>query len=66
MISAYQKLLGKFTKVLGIGKTPPPPCWGKFPDNSVILIITVLFILPTLMIKTAIYNVGEPEYLGAK
>ena len=29
MILAYQKYLGKFTKVLGIEKTPPPP-WEKF------------------------------------
>ena len=31
---AYKKILGKFTKVLGFGKTPPP-CWEKFPNNIV-------------------------------
>ena len=31
---AYKKILGKFTKVLGFGKTPPP-CWEKFPNNVV-------------------------------
>ena len=31
----YKKILGKFTKVLGFGKTPPPPCWEKFPNNIV-------------------------------
>ena len=25
----------QITKVLGIGKTPPPPCWEKFPNNPV-------------------------------
>ena len=25
----------KITKVLGIGKTPPPLCWEKFPNNPV-------------------------------
>ena len=29
-----QKILDQFTKVLGIGKTPPP-CWEKFPNNPV-------------------------------
>ena len=28
---AYQKGLGKFTKVLGIEKTPLPPVLGKIP-----------------------------------
>ena len=31
---AYKKILGKFTKVLGFGKTPPQ-CWEKFPNNIV-------------------------------
>ena len=31
---AYKKILGKFTKVLGFGKTPPP-CWESFPNNIV-------------------------------
>ena len=31
---AYKKILGKFTQVLGFGKTPPP-CWEKFPNNIV-------------------------------
>ena len=31
---AYKKILGKFTKVLGFGKTPPP-CWEKFPNDIV-------------------------------
>ena len=31
---AYKKILGKFTKVLGFGKTPPP-CWENFPNNVV-------------------------------
>ena len=31
---AYKKILGKFTKVLGFGKSPPP-CWEKFPNNIV-------------------------------
>ena len=31
---AYKKTLGQFTKVLGIGKTPP--IWEKFPNNPVI------------------------------
>ena len=31
---AYKKILGKFTKVLGFGKTPPP-CWENFPNNIV-------------------------------
>ena len=30
-------LFFKFTKVLGIGKTPPP-CWEKFPNNIVFFI----------------------------
>ena len=34
---AYKKILGKFTKVLGFGKTPPP-CWEKFPNNIVFLV----------------------------
>ena len=25
----------RITKVLGIGKTPPPPMLGKFPNNPV-------------------------------
>ena len=32
---AYKKILGKFTKVLGFGKTPPSPCWEKFPNDIV-------------------------------
>ena len=32
---ACQKWLGNFTKVLGIGVTPPPPFWEKFPKNTV-------------------------------
>ena len=32
---AWKKTLGQFTKVLGIGKTPPP-LWEKFPNNPVI------------------------------
>ena len=35
MILAYQKTLGKLTKVLGFEKTPPPPLWEKFPKNPV-------------------------------
>ena len=31
---AYKKILGKFTKVLGFGKTPPP-CGEKFPNDIV-------------------------------
>ena len=31
---AHKKILGQFTKVLGIGKTPP--IWEKFPNNPVI------------------------------
>ena len=31
---ACKKILGKFTKVLGFGKTPPP-CWENFPNNIV-------------------------------
>ena len=31
---AYKKILGKFTKVLGFGKSPPP-CWERFPNNIV-------------------------------
>ena len=34
---AYKKILGKFTKVLGFGKTPPP-CWEKFPNNIVFFV----------------------------
>ena len=33
---AYKNILGKFTKVLGFGKTPPP-CWEKFPNNIIFL-----------------------------
>ena len=33
MILAYKKTLGKFTKVLGFEKTPPPPL-GKIPKKS--------------------------------
>ena len=36
MILAYKKTLGKFTKVLGFEKTPPPPL-GKIPKNPVFL-----------------------------
>ena len=32
---AYKKILGKFTKVLGFGKSPPQPSWEKFPNNIV-------------------------------
>ena len=38
----YKKILGQFTKVLGIGKTPLPPMWEKFPNNP------VFFLLPPL------------------
>ena len=34
MILAYHKYLGKFSKVLVIGKTPPP-LWEKLPKNPV-------------------------------
>ena len=34
MTLAYKKTLGKFTKVLGFEKTPPPPPLGKIPKKS--------------------------------
>ena len=40
---AYKKILGKFTKVLGFGKTPPP-CWEKFPNNIVFFCLTAYLI----------------------
>ena len=46
---AYKKILGKFTKVLGFGKTPPP-CWEKFPNNIVFFLEpTTPQALPDLM-----------------
>ena len=45
---AYKKILGKFTKVLGFGKTPAP-CWEKFPKNIVFFLErTLTFLIITL------------------
>ena len=44
---AYKKILGKFTKVLGFGKTPPP-CWEKFPND-------IVFFLRAYLIQSAFY-----------
>ena len=41
MILAYKKTLGKFTKVLGFEKPPPPP-WEKFPKNPVFFLAASL------------------------
>ena len=41
---AYKKILGKFTKVLGFGKTPPP-CWEKFPNDIVFFLERTLDVL---------------------
>ena len=41
---AYKKILGKFTKVLGFGKTPPPG-WEKFPND-------IVFFLRAYLIRT--------------
>ena len=48
-----QKILGQFTKVLGIGKTPPP-CWEKFPNNPV-------FFLSAYLSKNVLLVAFEPE-----
>ena len=50
MILAYKKTLGKFTKVLGFEKTPPP-LWEKFPKNPVFFLggvpkLRKLFLIP--------------------
>ena len=45
---AYKKILGKFTKVLGFGKTPTPPCWEKFPNNIVFFMRAYLISLDSI------------------
>jgi len=47
MILAYKKTLGKFTKVLGFEKTPPP-LWEKFPKNPVFFLLGASLTSPDL------------------
>ena len=55
---AYKKILGKFTKVLGFGKTPPPPCWENFPNNVVFFFEGVPYqnALPMSLLNPSIYD----------
>ena len=48
---AYKKILGKFTKVLGFGKTPPP-CWEKFP-NDIVFFLTANLRFHFVTLRTA-------------
>ena len=62
---AYKKILGKFTKVLGFGKTPPP-CWEKFPNDIVFFLRAYLtpVILQKLVKNIASLNLANyPERL---
>ena len=43
MILASKKTLGKFTKVLGFEK-PPPPLWEKYPKNPGFFLASVLYL----------------------
>ena len=55
---AYKKILGKFTKVLGIGKTPP--YWEKFPNNPV----SFFYCLPkTFQIAILLRTLSSPRTL---
>ena len=42
-----------FKKVLGIGMTPPPPCWEKFRNNIVIFFLeyTPYFVCESQVLK---------------
>ena len=45
---AYKKIIGKFTKVLGFGK-PPPPCWEKIPNDIVFFFESVPYYVSSLI-----------------
>ena len=55
---AYKKILGKFSKVLGFGKTPPP-CWEKFPNNPIFFSERVLNGAVSGSMFTGIKMVGD-------
>ena len=57
---AYKKILGKFTKVLGFGKTPPS-CWENFPNN-----VVFFFWKRTLRRFIEVYAVFVPNLCGEK
>ena len=75
MILAYKKTLGKFTKVLGFEKTPPP-LWEKFPKNPVffqqrplhIELLTELHICGDYVILSnpIVQRAVQPGFLGAR
>ena len=61
---AFKKMLGQFTKVLGFGKTPPPPCWEKFPNNDIFLRASLIRFFPIFNLmknfKGSSGNVNKP------
>ena len=62
---AHKKILGQFTKVLGIGKTPPPLLWENFPNNPVIFFRVrplIKFIKLCVKVKHNSRSTGDHQY----
>ena len=61
---AYKKILGKFTKVLGFGKTPPP-CGENFPNNVVFSFwkrtLRTIYLLISLVQTTCTWVLPQTE-----
>ena len=57
---AYKKILGKFTKVLGFGKTPPP-CWENFPNNIVFFNESEPYCFFALFLFTTVVKIWDKE-----